>query len=54
VRLDDSRVGVDGGTGGLGLAIVAEVVAAHGGEVRIGDVPSGGARVTVRLPLLTT
>jgi signal transduction histidine kinase len=54
VRLDDSRVGVDGGTGGLGLAIVAEVVAAHGGEVQIGDVPSGGARVTVRLPLLTT
>jgi signal transduction histidine kinase len=54
VRLDDSRVGVDGGTGGLGLAIVAQVVAAHGGEVRIGDVPSGGARVTVRLPLLTT
>ena len=54
VRLDDSRVEVDGGTGGLGLAIVAEVVAAHGGEVQIGDAPSGGARVTVRLPLLTT
>ena len=53
LRLDDARVRVDGGTGGLGLAIVAEIVAAHGGEVRIGDAPSGGARVTVRMPLLT-
>ena len=52
VRLDDARVNVDGGSGGLGLAIVAEVVAAHGGEVRIGDSPSGGARVTVRIPSL--
>ena len=54
VRLDDARVNVDGGSGGLGLAIVAEVVAAHGGEVQIGDAPSGGARVTVRIPLLTS
>jgi signal transduction histidine kinase len=54
VRLDDARVNVDGGSGGLGLAIVAEVVAAHGGEVQIGDAPSGGARVTVRILLLTS
>jgi signal transduction histidine kinase len=54
VRLDDARVNVDGGSGGLGLAIVAEVVAAHGGEVQIGDSPSGGARVTVRIPSVTT
>jgi signal transduction histidine kinase len=52
VRLDDARPNTDGGTGGLGLAIVAEVVAAHGGAVELGDAPSGGARVTVRLPLL--
>jgi signal transduction histidine kinase len=52
VRLDDARVNVDGGAGGLGLAIVAEIVAAHGGDVEMGDAPSGGARVTVRLPLL--
>jgi signal transduction histidine kinase len=52
VRLDDARVSLDGGTGGLGLAIVAEVVAVHGGNVEMGDAPSGGARVTVRLPLL--
>jgi signal transduction histidine kinase len=51
VRLDDARTGVAGGTGGLGLAIVAEIVAAHGGDVQIGDAPSGGARATVRLPL---
>ncbi|MCU1685134.1 MAG: hypothetical protein JWQ81_5873 [Amycolatopsis sp.] len=37
-RLDDSRDRVDGGTG-LGLAIVRELVAAHGGRVRIGDPP---------------
>jgi signal transduction histidine kinase len=54
IRLDDARVNVDGGTGGLGLAIVAEIVAAHGGEVQISDAPSGGARVTVRIPLLTS
>jgi signal transduction histidine kinase len=54
VRLDDARVNVDGGTGGLGLAIVAEVVAAHGGDVELGDAPIGGARVTVRLPLLSS
>jgi signal transduction histidine kinase len=53
VRLDDARVGVDGGTGGLGLAIVAEIAAAHDGNVQIGDAPAGGARATVRLPLLT-
>jgi signal transduction histidine kinase len=53
VRLDDARVGVAGVAGGLGLAIVAEIVAAHRGDVEIGDAPSGGARVTVRLPLLT-
>jgi signal transduction histidine kinase len=51
VRLDDARVGIDGGTGGLGLAIVTEIVAAHGGDVVIDDAPLGGARATVRLPL---
>lgn len=49
VRLDDAR-SADGGGAGLGLAIVAEVVAAHGGDVTIGDSPLGGAAVTVRLP----
>jgi two-component system OmpR family sensor kinase len=36
---------------GLGLAIVAAIVAAHGGEIRAADVPGGGACFTVLLPL---
>jgi signal transduction histidine kinase len=51
VRLDDARSRTEGGSG-LGLAIVTEIVAAQGGTVAIGDSPLGGARVTVRLPLL--
>ena len=35
---------------GLGLAIVRQDIAAHGGTVEIGDAPSGGCRVTIRLP----
>jgi two-component system OmpR family sensor kinase len=36
---------------GLGLAIVAGIVAAHGGEVAAADAPGGGASFVVRLPL---
>jgi len=36
---------------GLGLAIVKQVVAMHGGEVRLGDAASGGLLVEVQLPL---
>jgi signal transduction histidine kinase len=50
VRLDDARARTDGGAG-LGLAIVAEVVAAHGGTVDVVDGPLGGALFRVRLPL---
>lgn len=48
-RLDDARARRSGGYG-LGLAIVSEVVAAHGGTVHVGDAPMGGARVLVELP----
>ena len=39
------------GTGvGLGLALVAEHVRLHGGDVRVDDAPGGGARFVVELP----
>lgn len=38
-----------GGTG-LGLAVVRQAVLAHGGAVRAGARPAGGAEFTVRLP----
>lgn len=50
VRLDDDRARASGGTG-LGLALVKEIAAAHGGTVEITDAPAGGTVVIVRLPL---
>ncbi len=48
-RLESSRSRATGGAG-LGLAIVRNLVVAHGGSVAIDDGPLGGARLTVRLP----
>jgi signal transduction histidine kinase len=42
--------GQDGGTG-LGLALVAQHVAAHGGRATVLDRPGGGARFRVELPV---
>jgi signal transduction histidine kinase len=51
VRLDDDRNRSSGGSG-LGLALVREIVVAHGGAVRVVDaVPGPGAAFGVRLPL---
>jgi signal transduction histidine kinase len=50
VRLDESRAR-DAGGAGLGLAIVAEIAAAHGGSVRVADSALGGARFEIRLPI---
>jgi signal transduction histidine kinase len=44
-RLDESVPGA-----GLGLAIVADRVAAYGGSMALQPAPSGGLRVVVRLP----
>jgi signal transduction histidine kinase len=49
-RLDDVR-GSDNGGAGLGLAIVHEVVVAHGGSVTVENAP--GAAFTVVLPVHT-
>ena len=49
-RLDDARNRDDGGAG-LGLSIVASIVAAHDGTVRVEESASGGARFVVELPV---
>ena len=36
---------------GLGLAIVGRIVESHGGRVEIDNVPPGGARITILLPV---
>lgn len=38
------------GGSGIGLAVVAELVRAHGGDVTVSSSPTGGATFTVRLP----
>lgn len=49
VRLDESRTRGVGGSG-LGLPIVAAIVEAHGGSVRLSDSAPQGLRVEVLLP----
>ncbi len=52
VRLDDDRGRPHGGTG-LGLALVKEIVTAHGGHATVGNAEPG-AVFTVALPLAPT
>ena len=49
-RLETSRSRGTGGAG-LGLAIARGLTEAHGGALSIQQAPSGGARISVRLPL---
>ena len=46
-RLDETKPG-----SGLGLSIVSDLVAVHGGAVTLEDSPLGGLRVRVRLPVV--
>jgi signal transduction histidine kinase len=39
---------------GLGLPIVHEIVTEHGGTVRVEDIPSGGTRFVVDIPVART
>ncbi|MBT3915642.1 MAG: HAMP domain-containing histidine kinase [Rhodospirillaceae bacterium] len=48
-RLEDSRNRETGGIG-LGLAIARTIVRSHGGDIRITDSDSGGARFSLCLP----
>jgi two-component system OmpR family sensor kinase len=49
-RADPSRSRDSGGVG-LGLSIVAAVVSAHGGDVKVTDTPGGGATFEIDLPV---
>lgn len=50
-RADPARTRTEGGSG-LGLSIVAAIVAAHGGHVDLQTAVGQGCRVTVSLPLV--
>jgi two-component system OmpR family sensor kinase len=52
-RIDSSGRRGTGGGSGLGLSIVAAVVAAHSGHVRVLPTPGGGATFQVTLPART-
>jgi signal transduction histidine kinase len=52
VRLDEARERDRGGAG-LGLAVVASVVSAGGGDVTVTDSELGGARFTIVFPAAT-
>ncbi|MCF2132709.1 sensor histidine kinase N-terminal domain-containing protein [Mycetohabitans endofungorum] len=48
----DAQTGSEGPMGaGLGLAIVRDIIALHGGSIHYEDTPGGGSRFIVRLPL---
>ncbi|HZW44712.1 MAG TPA: HAMP domain-containing sensor histidine kinase [Dermatophilaceae bacterium] len=53
-RADASRVRGNGGGNGLGLAIVAAIVSAHGGRVGVAATPGGGATFVVDLPTVNS
>lgn len=50
LRLDDARNQDEGGTG-LGLAIARDIARSHGGDIALSDLPMGGLRATVKVPV---
>lgn len=50
-RFFRGRAGRQAGGTGIGLAVVKQLVEAHGGEVRVEDPPGGGVSFVVLLPL---
>jgi signal transduction histidine kinase len=50
-RLWRGRADVDAGGSGIGLAVVQELVRAHGGTVTAQSPVAGGTTIEVRLPL---
>ena len=48
-RVEESRSRETGGVG-LGLAIAQSIVQSHGGELVLGNRPTGGLRASVTLP----
>ena len=51
-RLWRGRADVDPGGSGIGLAVVRELVTAHGGRVRADSDGTSGTTVTITLPLV--
>jgi len=49
-RIFDPYVTFRPGGTGLGLSIVRKIVIDHGGDIRVGDSPAGGARFEIALP----
>ena len=50
LRLDDAA-NHDSSGSGLGLSIARDIARSHGGDVTLGDSPTGGLRATVRIPV---
>ena len=49
-RVEPSRNPETGGTG-LGLTIARDIARSHGGELEMGEAPSGGLRAIINIPI---